>query len=220
MKIFLIRHGESVWNRLNIVQGLGDPGLSDQGKFQAEQVAQALAKEKIDIIYTSPLLRAKDTAYAIARTCDCPVEELGGLREIILGVWEGKSLEEVSRLFKKDYEIWLKRPSKTKIKNAEKISVFKRRVIAAFKSALDDTGHENIAIVAHYGPISVLLSYILKTDFDSLFHLIFIKNASLTTLIFEEGKLSVSSINDTCHLVEPGLSDEKPAGVSASAIRR
>lgn len=220
MKIFLIRHGESEWNRLNKVQGLGDPGLSLEGKAQAEAVAKALAKQKIDLVYTSPLLRAKQTAQAIACAGDSPIKELDGLREIILGVWEGKSFEEISQLFKKDYQLWLKHPSQTKIAKAEKMNSFRKRVLSVFKSVVKNNTDKNIAIVTHNGVISIFLSYILKGDFDKLFHLVSINNASITVIRFESGKFSVSLVNDTCHLLGINARYDKFTGVSTSAIRK
>jgi broad specificity phosphatase PhoE len=219
MTIFLIRHGQSELNRLNKVHGLNEPGLSGEGKAQAEQVAKTLAQEKIDLVYTSPLLRAKQTAQVIASVCDIPIKELDGLREIILGVWEGKSFEEISQLFKKDYQIWLKRPSRAKIAKAEKINSFRKRVVLAFKTMLKNNMDKNIAIVTHNGVIAIFLSYIFKADFDKLFHLISINNASISRIHFESGKFTISSVNDTYHLLKIRSPDDKFAGVPTSPIR-
>lgn len=203
MKLFLIRHGESEWNRLNKVQGLGDPGLSEEGKRQAKQLALRLAGEEIDLIYTTPLLRAKQTARAISNAGAIAIKELESLREITLGTWEGKSFEEISRIFKKDYQAWLKAPSKAKIPQAESLTAFKKRIISSFKAIVKNNDAQNIAVVTHNGVISVFLSYIFKSNFDQLFHLLCINNASLTRIDFIDGKFIALFINDTCHLQEP-----------------
>ncbi len=220
MKLFLIRHGESEWNRLNKVQGLGDPGLSLEGKLQVERLAERLAQEEIDLIYTSPLLRARQTAQAISDIGHAPIKELENLREITLGVWEGKSFEEIGRLFKKDYKIWLKSPSKTRIAQAEKLTAFKKRVTAAFKTITKNNAAENIAVVTHNGVISVFLSYILNANFDQLFHLLCINNAGITKVDFENKIFTVFFINDTCHLHDLRPLDDRNPGVIASTVKK
>ena len=65
MKIFLVRHGETEWNRINRFQGISDIPLNTKGKAQVEALAQALKDETIDVVYSSPLIRARETAKAI-----------------------------------------------------------------------------------------------------------------------------------------------------------
>ena len=65
MKIFIVRHGETEWNRTNRFQGISDIPLNKKGKAQAEALAHALKDEAIDVVYSSPLIRAKETARAI-----------------------------------------------------------------------------------------------------------------------------------------------------------
>ncbi len=65
MKIFLARHGETEWNRINRFQGISDISLNAKGRDQAEALASALKDETIDAIYSSPLTRARETAKAI-----------------------------------------------------------------------------------------------------------------------------------------------------------
>ena len=67
MKLILVRHGETIWNKENKIQGITDIGLNERGIEQAEKLAYSLQKEELDAIITSPLRRAYDTAQAIGK---------------------------------------------------------------------------------------------------------------------------------------------------------
>ena len=74
MKLILVRHGETLWNRENRIQGHTDVELSDDGRMQVKKLALSMEKDKIDAIYSSPLKRAYDTARAIARFHDTEIK--------------------------------------------------------------------------------------------------------------------------------------------------
>lgn len=89
VEFFFVRHGESVHNADGLFCGQIDSPLTDSGSRQAFEVAQVLADEQLDWIVTSPLIRAHDTALALARARDLPVEVDGRLTEHAKGVLEG-----------------------------------------------------------------------------------------------------------------------------------
>ena len=90
MKIYLVRHGETEWNRTNRFQGISDISLNARGKAQAEALAQALKDEPIDVVYSSPLTRARETAQAIRQFHPSSrYFEEEGLKEMDLGDFEG-----------------------------------------------------------------------------------------------------------------------------------
>ena len=84
-RILAIRHGETPWNVDTRIQGHTDIGLNEEGQWQAQQLAKALASEDIDAVYASDLSRAFNTAQAIAATHQLNVTTLPGLRERHLG---------------------------------------------------------------------------------------------------------------------------------------
>ena len=96
MNLLLIRHGETSWNQEQRYQGQQDSPLSELGPGPSRKNRQKfLARMKIDVIYTSDLLRAKRTAEAIARPHGLTPIADPRLREINFGVWEGLTREEV-----------------------------------------------------------------------------------------------------------------------------
>lgn len=89
-RLFLVRHGESVWNAEGRLQGQADPPLSDLGNRQAAALAEAFRARAIDVIYCSPLARARVTADTISMPHGRQPRIESALREIHLGAWQGR----------------------------------------------------------------------------------------------------------------------------------
>ena len=107
-KLILIRHGESLGNASRRLLGHTDLDLSELGYRQAEAAADALEKEKIDAIYSSDLLRAYNTAVPHADRRGLNIITSKKLREMMLGDWEGKSVDDVLIQYGDMYEVaWL-----------------------------------------------------------------------------------------------------------------
>src|SRR5437867_1816005 len=94
-RICFVRHGESVWNAERRVQGQLDIPLSVTGIKQAEAVANSVAREKFDALYASDLIRARDTAEAVARQLRLPVQSHQDLRERHFGIFQGLTYDDV-----------------------------------------------------------------------------------------------------------------------------
>ena len=99
--IYLLRHGQTEWNRDNRLQGQGNSELTELGCAQAEQLAELLAREIAEPerfrLISSPLKRARETAESIARKLALPIEYDARLAEVALGEWEGRLHDEVLR---------------------------------------------------------------------------------------------------------------------------
>jgi broad specificity phosphatase PhoE len=200
MNIYLIRHGESMWNKEQRVQGREDPGLSAAGKRQAKAAAKRLKKEGIKVVYSSDLRRAAQTAKTIADTARAKVVLMPELEEMILGAWQGKTIEEVKKYFPKSYAAWKRSPSKARIPGWEGVPKFTARVRRAFRSIIGNGGDGNVCIVAHWGVIAAYFSIVMKTDFDRFFKSVRIDNCSINKISYKNGKAIIQCINDTKHL--------------------
>ena len=97
MRLILVRHGETAWNRENRVQGRSDTPLSDAGISQAGRLAESIGNERIVGIVTSPLRRAVETASIINRCANAPLEIDEDLMELDQGMFEGMRFGELSR---------------------------------------------------------------------------------------------------------------------------
>ncbi|MEY4737458.1 MAG: hypothetical protein RL302_1777, partial [Pseudomonadota bacterium] len=108
-RIIAVRHGETDWNVATRIQGQLDIALNDQGRWQAQRVAQALAEEALDAVYSSDLARAYATAQAIAAAqpaLDAPVQTDTGLRERGLGKFEGHTYAAIEAQWPQESHLW------------------------------------------------------------------------------------------------------------------
>ncbi|MCY4528488.1 MAG: histidine phosphatase family protein [Chloroflexi bacterium] len=96
---YLVRHGETEWNRNGRIQGHSDVPLNESGRRQAKMLAKRLANCSISATYASDLSRATETARAIVGDTDMPVFTDPDLREFSYGEWEGLTLKEVEDQF-------------------------------------------------------------------------------------------------------------------------
>jgi len=201
MNIFIIRHGESVWNREQRVQGREDPGLSAAGRKQAAAAAKRLRREGIKTVYSSDLKRAAQTAKMIAGASRAKLVLMPELEEMILGAWQGMTIDEVKKRFPRSYAAWKKAPSKARIPGWEGVGNFTARVRRVFKSIIKKGGaSHNVCIVAHWGVIAAYFSLVMKMDFDRFFKSVRIDNCSINKVSYKNGKAIIQCINDTLHL--------------------
>jgi len=200
MNIFLIRHGESVWNKEQRVQGREDPGLSAAGRRQARAAAKRLKKEGVKTVYSSDLKRAAQTAKIIAGASGARLVLDPDLEEMILGAWQGMTIEEVKKRFPRSYAAWKKAPSKARIPGWEGVPRFNARVRRVFKSIIGRGEGADICVVSHWGVIAAYFAIVMKADFDRFFKSVRIDNCSINKISCKKGKAIIQCINDTLHL--------------------
>ena len=90
MRLYIVRHGETDWNRIHRVQGRTDIPLNDYGRHLARETAEGMKDIRIDLGYTSPLLRAKETARILLGDRDVPLYEDSRIEELSFGSYEGR----------------------------------------------------------------------------------------------------------------------------------
>lgn len=105
-QVVLLRHGRTEWNATGRFQGQRDSPLDGIGRAQAAAAAVAVASMEPDAIVTSDLVRARDTALAVADESNLDVVEDVRLREIHLGAWQGLTRAEARAAFPDEYERW------------------------------------------------------------------------------------------------------------------
>jgi alpha-ribazole phosphatase len=199
-RVYLIRHGETIWNAEKRFQGHIDIPLSDKGIRQARALSHRLADKKITAVYSSDLMRAMETARHVAEPHGLEVLSLPALREINFGRWEGLTYKEI---IKKDGEAitrWWKNPLGICIPGGEELSELQARIVPALKEIISEHKEERVAVICHGGTIRTLISSILNMDLNKYWK-IRQDNASLNILDFtdwENGMLV--SLNDCSHL--------------------
>ncbi|MGJ3248801.1 MAG: histidine phosphatase family protein [Elainellaceae cyanobacterium] len=136
-RFLLVRHGETDWNRDQRFQGQIDVPLNDTGRQQAEQCAEFLKSFSIDRVITSPMLRPKQTAEAIAaHHISVKLELLDGLCEISHGLWEGKLEEEIEQAYPGELRRWKQSPETVQMPDGENLQQVWERAIATWNAIL------------------------------------------------------------------------------------
>lgn len=200
-KLFLIRHGQSEWNKLNMIQGQKNTLLTDLGMKQAQCLGNRLINEDIDIIYTSDLSRAYNTAKIISDIVHKPLIASEFLREINFGSWQGLSIYEIQNKYKNEYIMWLKEPHKMSLEGAETLQILQDRVMEYVNIILDENKGKNIAIVSHGATLKTLILGLLDIELSHYKNLA-LKNVSLSIVEFKEYNRVLTSLNDISHLKE------------------
>lgn len=200
-KIYLTRHGESEWNILKRIQGHKDIPLTNRGIKQANLIANRLIHEDIDIIYSSDLKRAYDTAKIIGDKIGLEPNLSKEFREINFGVWEGLSNDIIGSEYREEIHLWRKEPEKLKIKGGETLQEVQLRSMRKLESIINTNEDKNILIVSHGVTLKTMILGILDMDLF-YFKNLTIDNVSLSIIEFREYNKVLKVLNDTSHLKE------------------
>ncbi len=154
--IVLIRHGETDWNIEGRYQGQADPPLNSHGILQARQLAKELRKSDLEILYTSPLLRAKQTAHILSDELGIPEIHEPRLMEIHQGEWQTRLRSEIESLYPEVFKNWETNPWQTTPPGGEHLSKVQSRVIGAIDDILRKHTNRKIGLVTHRIPIALI----------------------------------------------------------------
>lgn len=161
MKIYLIRHGETTGDIEDRFGGDYDDHLTENGKAQAQELAKQLQRKEIEIIFSSPRIRAKETAEEVKKVLNVPVEVVDDLRERNnYGVLSGLTKEEAKEKHPIDFEKISKDKTYHDVSNSESYEEIKERAIKVFNEILLKD-HKTIAIISHGGIISTYVREVL-----------------------------------------------------------
>lgn len=160
-RLFLVRHGQSAGNAAGRFGGHSPTPLSELGKRQAEITAKTLARERIEAIYSSDLLRAVQTAQPLAAILDLPVISTSAFRERKVGVLEGLTFDESKAQFPKDYYALVNRSVHHVITDGESYSQLLRRATRALHEVLRTHAGENVVVFSHTGAICFLTLHLM-----------------------------------------------------------
>ncbi len=203
VRLLLVRHGESEWNRASRYAGQRDVPLSELGQAQAVRLAERLHDEPLDAICTSPLRRAHDTAAAIASRKRMPVMIEPRLMEINHGLWEGLGAQEVERRFPGQYALWRMEPQRAIMPEGESLAALARRAAEALSDLLSAFPRGKIAICSHDAVLRVLLLQALGLPLEHFWKWEF-ANASLSIVdacgANAPSAVRLAQLNETAHL--------------------
>ena len=200
-KLLLVRHGQSTWNAQGRLQGWADPPLDDTGQEQALKLARRLAAEEknVSAIYSSPLLRARQTAEAIGLTLGLTVQTDDRLKENDVGRLAGLTGAEIEARFpewvaaRRASVEWAPPPG------GEDRDAFVSRAVAVMCDIVAHHPDQTVAIVSHGGTLGVYLAHLLEMPIHRSLPFQF-DNTSLSIVKVSERRVRLFKFNDTSHL--------------------
>ncbi|WP_027717521.1 alpha-ribazole phosphatase [Desulfovirgula thermocuniculi] len=202
-RLFLVRHGETVWNAQMRFQGHTDVPLSPRGIEQARALAARLQREKFAAFYASDLKRAVETARILAAPHGLAVETLVELRELHFGAWEGLTGEEIRNRYAREVEQWWGDPVSTRVPGGETLLEMLERTSAAVCRIVERFPGQQVVVVSHGGPIRALVARVLGMNLRDYWRLV-LYNASLSILEFSSWEKGVLTLFNDCSHLERG----------------
>lgn len=200
-RLLLVRHGETAWNASGRFQGQTDIPLNSVGRQQATIVADRLASESIDVIYSSDLVRAYETAQTIAAPLGLDVKPDPRLREINYGEWQGLTHTQISERFPEQFVRWNADPFMYAPASGETVAQAAARLQAVLADLPRNHPDQTVLLVAHGGPIRILVCLLLKKSLHEFWQLNVGGNTALTEFVrYRDLGLRMTAYNDTSHL--------------------
>jgi phosphoserine phosphatase len=197
--VYLVRHGQTAWNKEEVFRGRTDVPLNDEGLREAELAGGYFKGLEIDAIYSSPLSRAWQTAQKIARDHSLDVQALDGLIDMSFGGWEGRSLKEIQEKDERRCRQWREEPHLFRPAGGETLDEVRVRALAALEEVIHKHFEKTLVLVSHRVINKVLICGILGLD-NSHFWQIRQDTTAINLIQHRNGKYILSLMNETCHL--------------------
>jgi probable phosphoglycerate mutase len=198
-RVLAIRHGETAWNVDGRIQGQLDVPLNDMGRWQVHRLALALADENIAAIYSSDLVRALETAQAVARASGDAIVTDTGLRERGFGVFEGLSYTEINARWPELAERWRKRDPEFGAPGGETLNQFYTRSTATATRLAALHPGQTIALVSHGGVMDCLYRAAARVALDAP-RSWQLGNAAINRLLYTPQGFTLVGWSDNYHL--------------------
>lgn len=218
--LYLVRHGETEWNRLQRFQGNQDIPLSDEGRHQARLLAERLSDVRFDQVFSSDLSRARETAEIIlsrnrhVRTAEPSprIDEPGvsghtspplildpRLREIHFGVWEGLTSAEIAERYPDLRQAYRRDPVNTVLTGGESPAQVQKRMLEFYDELKLDHGAK-VLIVSHGAAIKALICHLIGLDLRYRTRMDIANTGLSVVRPRRSGGGYLVSLNDTRHL--------------------
>ena len=190
--VLLLRHAQSEGNLRRIYVGHSELPLSPLGLEQAKITADFIAKGNLprpDVILSSDLIRAMQTALPTALALGLPILPDRALREIYSGCWEGKSMDELAALTPECFRLWREDPANSRPGEGESMRELYRRIGDEFDRVVKTYRGKTVLLVTHATPIRCLHCRAVYGTVERMAETDWFPNASFTVLTEEDGAI-------------------------------
>lgn len=199
--LYLIRHGETLWNAERRMQGWTDSPLSERGIQQARALAERLRKVEFAAIYSSPTGRAFQTAEIVRDRRALDIVPRPELREINLGDWEGRKWEELAKEEPERAERFWQSPHLYEPRSGETYEQVRQRAVPAIHEIAAAHGaEEKVLVVTHTVVLKLIVAHFEGQPLAGIWETTYLKPTSLTLVRVENGEGTVEGVGDVSHL--------------------
>ncbi len=206
MRLYLVRHGETEYNRHDLFRGLKDIPLNETGRRQAEAAAEYLKDHPIAAFYSGPLRRSRDTCEAIARVHGAPVRLMPQLQDIDYGEWSGRTVAEVEESHPEIFHVWGTDPELVTFPGGESLADAAARVAQGLAELAASHPDEAIVAVGHKMVNRLILCAVLDAPIASMWHIEQLNGAINVIETGPRGYLLLH-LNEASHLLSCGISN-------------
>lgn len=184
-KLYLIRHGETELNEKGVYYGWTDCSLNERGVAQAEELADILQEVDFDVVISSTLKRAVDTAAIVSGFAPENIIRDERLRELNFGEWEGVHFAEVQEKHREKWELWGRDWKNASPPSGESFIDMYSRIKCCIDELLEEHKGKKILIVSHQGSMRIIPLILLGLSVDYYW-----------SFMAEQGRYSLYKIDD------------------------
>jgi probable phosphoglycerate mutase len=200
VKLILVRHGETDWNKLGRFQGQEDTPLNPRGQAQARETAIAAVGWRPTALYSSPLRRTMETAQAVSRLVGLPVAPQEGLKELHLGQLEGVTGQEMRQGWPQVYQAWRDDPAAVVMPGGESLVQLQDRAWQVVSRLEQAHGEEEVLVlVSHNFALRTIVAKVLGMPLGH-FHRMSLALGSIGVIESDGRGRRLVTYNSTGHL--------------------
>lgn len=199
VELFIVRHGETEWNVQKRMQGRMDSPLTERGKENIYRLAKSLEPVTFDAVISSPSGRAHETACILMANRNIPIRTDERLMEINLGIWEGKTRDEMCMEHQTMYGHFRANPLEFKVEGGETFFDIRKRAVDVKQWLLDEFEGKRVLIVSHTILIRSLLSEFAELPVSEFWTLPIVHQTSLSEVHFTPHTCKIIRMSDTSH---------------------
>lgn len=209
-RLLLIRHGLSITNKARMFTGQMNVSLAPLGYEQASKTAEYVAAQyKVDVIYASDLDRACQTVQPLAERLGLPIHTCRDLREIDVGSWQARLVEEIGREFPAEYAHYVNDPGTFHFERGESFSALMERAMLALTRIAKENDGKTVVIGTHGGVIRSLLAAWSGFGIKRIKEIPSVANCSITVVECESGEMRPVQIAFAGHLADLDSKDKR-----------
>lgn len=201
MRLYLTRHGQTIWNVERRFQGWNDSALSEKGMSNAKALKERLKDIYFYEVYASPVGRTMTTAHIVSDLEMNKIIPDENLREINLGSWQGRLVDEVEAEYPEEYSAFIFSPHLYKRSDAESYYDVQKRALISVNNVIAKHGNtdRNILFVTHTITLKTIMAYFENREFERLWDPPFIYDTSLSMVEIKDGQSTIVLHGDISH---------------------